>query len=196
MSYPVDREDLTFLGKSVIRVDRETSDLSEQPTNSESMLGEIGFRKICDEDSEFLFSVYKSMRDWELAQTQRTVKEVEKFLRNEFQAQYDFYRTKFPDGRYDVITLGSKDIGRRILINDDEALLFADLTLLPEFRGKGLGRKIVEFAKDEAKKVGKVIRYFVRTGNEPTKRCSVRFGFRQKPYDGDYDIFEWSPTRE
>ena len=72
----------------------------------------ITLRPARDRDREFLYRVYASTREDELAVVPWTDAQREEFLRMQFTAQDSHYHTHFPDATYDLVLRDGQPIGR------------------------------------------------------------------------------------
>ena len=67
-----------------------------------------------------------------------------------------------------------------------------DIALIPQERGRGLGRSILEGLLDEARKARLPVRIHVEKLN-PALRLYRRLGFETIEDKGVYDLLEWRP---
>ena len=72
----------------------------------------IAFRPVRDDDREFLFRLYSSTREGEMAMMPWNEARKEHFLRSQFTAQHDYYREQFADASFRIILLGDEPVGR------------------------------------------------------------------------------------
>lgn len=154
----------------------------------------ISFRPISDEDSEFLFQVYSSTREEELAQVPWSVAEKQHFLRMQFNAQHQHYQTHYPGAQFCVILQNGVAIGRLYLWKTQNEHRIVDIALLPPYRGQGFGTQIISDILKEAAHAQKTVRIHVEFNN-PAKRLYERFGFKPIGGTGIYILMEWLPIR-
>jgi ribosomal protein S18 acetylase RimI-like enzyme len=155
------------------------------------MASEISLRPFTQDDLEFLFRVYASSREEELAVVPWSDEEKEAFLRQQFNAQHTYYQEHFADARYDVILKGDTPIGRLYVDRQPDEIRVIDIALLAEHRGGGIGSGFVREIMDEAGATGKAVRLHVEKNN-PAKRLYFRLGFRDIEDVGVYDLMEWT----
>src|SRR5436190_17653520 len=99
----------------------------------------ITFRPIKAEDMEFLYRVYASTREEELAQVNWGAEQKKAFLRMQFNAQHKYYQESYPKASYDIILDEGREIGRLYVDRNENDINIIDIALLPEFKGKGIG---------------------------------------------------------
>ncbi len=153
---------------------------------------EVRFRTVRDSDREFLYLVYASTREEELAPLQWRVEEKETFLRMQFAAQDTHYRTHFPDCEFLAIVVGGVDVGRLYVVRGDDEIQVVDIALLPIARGQGVGSAILGAILAEACRAGMRVSLHVERFN-PALRLYERLGFRRVADDGVYLKLEWRP---
>lgn len=81
-------------------------------------------------------------------------------------------------------------IGRLILLRKADALHVADLSLLPDWRGRGIGSHLLQSLRDEAAAAGLPLRVFcLRTSR--ALALYLRLGFRADGEDGVHVALIW-----
>src|SRR3954464_8480475 len=103
--------------------------------------GDVTLRAASNADRDFLCSVYASTRVHELALTDWSDSQKEQFCRMQFDAQDTYYRAHYPTARYLVIECSGRTAGRLYLDHWENEIRIMDITLLPAFRGLGLGTR-------------------------------------------------------
>jgi ribosomal protein S18 acetylase RimI-like enzyme len=151
----------------------------------------LTFRRIADADLGFLARVYASTRSEELATTPLTGEQKAAFLAMQFQAQHAHYQKHYPEADWLVTTYAGEDIGRLYLERWPSQHRIIDITLLPEYRGRGLGEKLLRDLMDEAKAAGKAVSIHVEKFN-PAMRLYRRLGFTIEEDKGVYDLMRWT----
>lgn len=144
-------------------------------------------------DAELLYRIYASTREDELAVVPWDAAQKEAFLRMQFDAQHRYYQANFPDASYDLIVSGDEVLGRLYVDRSETAWNVIDLALLPEHRGKGIGRQVLTDVLAEAAAAAKPVQMHVERSN-PAQRLYDRLGFRQIDDKGVYLLLEWKPT--
>ena len=95
----------------------------------------LSTRPITPADLEFLYRLYASTRQEELAQTDWSETQKKAFLRMQFNAQHHHYQTYYKGAEFNILQLGRKRIGRLYLYRTSADLRIVDIALLPGWRG-------------------------------------------------------------
>jgi GNAT superfamily N-acetyltransferase len=114
------------------------------------------------------------------------------FLAQQFNAQDETYRGRYPDGDFSVITLNDQPIGRLYVGRLPGEIRVIDITLLPEFRGHGIGTGLIRDLMGEASGTGARVTLYVEAFN-PAHRLYTRLGFTRIDEYGVYELLEWRP---
>ena len=144
-------------------------------------------------DAEFLYRVYVSTRQEELAQVPWDDAAKEAFLRMQFHAQDTHYHTHYADADYQIVEQAGVPIGRLYVQRSTPEMILMDIALLPDWRGKGLGTKMICALVDEADLAGKITSLHVEQFN-PAMRLYTRLGFVRFKEEGIYCRMERQPT--
>ena len=155
---------------------------------------DVTLRGITDADRPFLEALYTSTRREELAQTGWPQPQIDGFLNQQFEAQHNYYMEQFRDADFDLI-MGSDGvpIGRLYLEERDDEFRVIDIALLPAWRGKGIGGRIMLGIHDRAFAAGKAVRIHVEQHN-PAMRLYHRLGFKKVEDRGIYHLMEALPS--
>ena len=141
-------------------------------------------------DEEFLVAVYASTRMEELAVTGWSADQKDGFCRMQFAAQDKHYREHYPTAQYHVIELAGTPVGRLIVDRWQSEIRIMDISILPAYRGRGSGTRILLDMRDEAASTGKCLSIHVERLN-PAQRLYQRLGFRMVEDQGIYLKMEW-----
>jgi len=152
----------------------------------------VTFRPIVEDDREFLYRVYASTREEELAQTDWTAEQTEAFLRMQFQAQHDYYQQNWPDARYDVILQDGEPIGRLYVDRRPAEIRIMDVALLTAHRGGGIGGQIMQDLLQEGCASGRPVNIHVLKTNMKAQRFYHRLGFREVADVGGHLLMEFT----
>jgi RimJ/RimL family protein N-acetyltransferase len=153
-------------------------------------MGEIQLRPIAATDEPFLFVLYASTRAEELAPVPWTEEQKRAFLEMQFRAQTIHYRTHYSSAQFLVIEDGGEPIGRLYLHRQPDDIRIVDISLLPQFRGAGIGTKLLKDVLAEGEAAGKTVSIHVESFN-PAMRLYERLGFRHIDDNGVYHRMEW-----
>ncbi|MDQ1350688.1 MAG: hypothetical protein QG657_990 [Acidobacteriota bacterium] len=164
--------------------------------DKEKLTGEaIAFRPIAEDDSEFLYKLYASTRAEEMALTGWNEKETEAFLRSQFNLQHTQYMKNYTEGgTFEIILVDHTPAGRLYLQRKPNDLHIIDIALLPEFRGKGTGSRIMKELMAEADQKKLPLSLYVEQFN-PALGLYERLGFEKKELIGVYFSMVRPPKR-
>jgi len=153
----------------------------------------IDLRIVEASDEDFLYSVYAGTRADEMARVDWNVEQQEAFLRMQFRAQTQFYVENYPGAEFQVIMLNDQLAGRLYIHKREAEIRIMDIALLPEFRGQGIGSRLLSNILEEGKNLNLPVTIHVEQFN-PAMRLYRRMGFRPKEDKGVYLLMEWSPA--
>jgi ribosomal protein S18 acetylase RimI-like enzyme len=154
----------------------------------------ISFRPITDEDLEFLYRLYASTRLAEVAPWGWDDRQVETFLRMQFKLQHTQYMQNYASPSFSIILAGNIAAGRLYLDRKEDSIRVVDISLLPEFRGKGIGGRIMRALAAEADAKGQIISLHVEMNN-PVLGFYKTLGFKEKELRGIYCYMEREVNR-
>lgn len=126
----------------------------------------IRFRPITDEDMEFLYRLYASTRLTEMAVTGWSESQVEAFLRMQFRLQHMQYMQNYPGASFNIVFVDGTPAGRLYVDRKEDRILVLDIALLPEFRGRGAGGRIMRGLAEEADAKGLMMSLHVEMNNQ------------------------------
>ncbi len=152
----------------------------------------VRLRPITEADRPFLYRVYASTRQEELARTGWSEVEKQAFLNMQFEAQRRHYNQFFPDAEFQVIEIDGRAAGRLYLDRRVDEIRVVDIALLPEYRGLGVGGSLMRDILAEGTEKGLLVRIHVEREN-PAMRLYKRLGFAKIEEQGVYDLMEWAP---
>ena len=152
----------------------------------------FSLRPIVDTDLEFLHQVYASTREDELAVVDWTDDQKEQFLRMQFHAQHTHYQEHFAETAFDVVELDGVAIGRLYLLRGDDEFRIVDIALLPEYRGRGIGGRLLGDVLAEADRAALPVSIHVEHDN-PAMRLYLRLGFERIDDTGVYFLMRRPP---
>jgi ribosomal protein S18 acetylase RimI-like enzyme len=155
---------------------------------------EAQLREAGEDDGEKFFSLFATSRDdllaavsnWDEAQQ-------EAFMRIQFQAQRDQYRCQYPYAHWDMIIRQNEIIGQILVAPLDDELRLVDVSLLPEFRNRGIGTALLRDLLDKAASENRRVTLHVLQDN-PAVRLYERLGFTNTRKQGIYQRMEWAPS--
>jgi ribosomal protein S18 acetylase RimI-like enzyme len=153
----------------------------------------ISLRRAEAADARFLEAVYADSRRDELGLFGWTREQEDAFFKMQFDMQTRAYRMQFPDAAQNIICLGEKPVGRLIVKRGEREIRLIDISILAEFRGRGIGNFLIEKLKTEAVS-GKVLVLQVLKTNEQAKRFYARLGLTVAGESDLYYVMKWSDS--
>ena len=157
---------------------------------SEGTRTSLSLRPITPEDEEFLARVYASSRAEELAITDWNDEQKADFCRRQFDAQSAYYAANYPEASFQIIERDGVPIGRLYAARWEKEIRIVDITLLPKFRGTGIGTKLLRDLQDDARAAGKSLTIHVERFNRALGLYQ-RLGFDQVEDKGVYLLMRW-----
>ena len=156
-------------------------------------LDAITLRPERPEDESFLSTVYAGTRQEELDATGWPPAKRESFLKMQFKAQRQGYRSSFPEADFQIILANGHAVGRMIINRAPCELLLVDIALLPEHRGQGIGTELLRQLLREAEASGRPLKLSVIKGQR-AGRLYQRLGFKKIGESDLRDELEWRPA--
>lgn len=156
-------------------------------------VAEQGFalRPETEADIAFLRRLYASTRWDELAPiTDWSEAQKLAFLDSQFALQRHHYLTYYSSTDCAVLEKYGIPAGRLYVDRQPNTLLVVDISLLPDWRGRGVGTALMEAVMGEARDAGKKVTVAVEKYN-PAQRLYRRLGFREISDEGVYWFMEW-----
>jgi GNAT superfamily N-acetyltransferase len=153
----------------------------------------ITLRAALDTDESFLRELYASTRQAELALMPWTADAKDGFLRMQFEAQRSHYLSFYPKADHSIVLADSTPAGRIYVDRQDSRILIVDITLLPEFHRRGIGRVLVSQLQSEAASLGKGLTGHVEKWN-PAAAFWRHMGFQMADGDELYSPISWHAT--
>ncbi len=152
----------------------------------------ISLRPIAPQDDEFLYRVYASTRQEELAQVNWDAAQKEAFLRMQFEAQAKYYSENYIGAQFQIVLLDDTPVGRLYVARWAKEIRIMDIALLPEYRGRGIGSVLLKDILAEGQAHGVSVTIHVERLN-PARHLYDRLGFRLAEDKGIYYLLEWTP---
>lgn len=138
----------------------------------------ISLRPVGEDDLEFLFRLYASTRMDELAVTGWDAAMIEYFLRMQFNLQHSQYLSGHPGASFDLVYSDAVPAGRLYVKRTGREIRIIDIALLPEFRAKGIGSRLMRKLVAEADATGCMMSLHVEMNN-PILSFYRSLGFRE-----------------
>lgn len=158
------------------------------------LLAAQGFqlRSETGEDIDFLSRLYISTRWEELQQTGWTDAQKQAFLHQQFTFQYTHYQQHYADAARGILQQDDIPRGRLYLLQMPGDLRIVDISLLPEWRGQGIGAALIGAVFELARSRRSIVSIHVESFN-PARRLYDRLGFQEVADLGVYRRMQWTP---
>jgi ribosomal protein S18 acetylase RimI-like enzyme len=156
------------------------------PADRDAQRRGLVLRASTPDDRDFLQRVFISTREEEFAAAGFDAATIDALLIRQFAMQDEYYRRHYPEGRFDVVMEGECRVGR--LYHDwhtGEARVI-DISLLPEYRGAGIGTRLMKTVVAEAARRALSVSLYVERNN-PVRGFYRRLGFEAIGEDGVYE---------
>jgi ribosomal protein S18 acetylase RimI-like enzyme len=153
----------------------------------------VALRPAGADDEPFLAGVYASTRAEELAHVPFDEAQRARFLAQQFAAQSAHYATHYGDAALDVVLVDGERAGRLIVSRARGRIVIVDIALLPEFRGRGIGSRLLAPIFAEADATGVPVTIHVERTNR-ARRLYERLGFAVVADDQVYLTLERQPN--
>jgi ribosomal protein S18 acetylase RimI-like enzyme len=152
----------------------------------------VALRPIEPGDLDFLYRLYASTRQDELAVVDWDEVQKESFLQMQFAAQHAYYMEHFAGASFQVMLLDGEPVGRLYVDRRPDEVRIIDIALLPAYRSRGIGTRYIREILAEGMAAGVPVRIHVEQYN-PALRLYHRLGFRPIRDEGVYYLMEWAP---
>ncbi len=153
----------------------------------------IELRPEVKKDTAFIEAVYRSAREAELNLTNWTEEQKNAFALMQSMAQLSEYKIKFPGALFQVIVFNKRNAGRLYTCETDNEIRLIDITLLPQFRCKGIGTTLLGDLIKRSDKVQKKISLHVDPIS-PALHLYRRLGFIHIKNNGRHYYMERNPA--
>lgn len=150
----------------------------------------IQLRRWQESDLPLLKEVFFSTRWDEFIAAGMTEEQLRPLMEQQFFAQHTHYHKSWPEADYDMILVDGEVAGRLYVDRDRKVeLRIIDIALLPAYRNRGIGGKLIRELIEEAHGLGKAVRIHVESNN-PAMRLYERLGFQHIDDNGVYYLME------
>ncbi|HLO31905.1 MAG TPA: GNAT family N-acetyltransferase [Anaerolineales bacterium] len=147
-------------------------------------------RPVREADEALLLEIYSSTRAEELALVPWDAAQKQAFLQMQFSAQQKHYRAYFPQAKHEMVQAEGHSIGRLYVDRRETEIRILDITLLPQARGRGIGRQIILDLMKEAEYQNKPLSVYVESFNR-SLGLFQRLGFVKTEENGASWLMAW-----
>ncbi|MCC4587818.1 GNAT family N-acetyltransferase [Xanthomonas melonis] len=145
------------------------------------------------DDLAWLQDLYASTRSDELAPVPWPEATKRAFLQQQFALQHAHYRQHFAGADFSIVQMGDLRIGRLYLHRPATHHTLVDISLLPQWRGQGIGSQLIGHAQAMARDAGCVLSLHVLHANPAAQRLYARHGFVAGPSNQTHLQMHWHP---
>jgi ribosomal protein S18 acetylase RimI-like enzyme len=153
----------------------------------------LTLRPIRDDDLGFLYLLYASTRAQEQALFGMSDEQWHGFLRMQFDLQHAQYMRNYQNPSFDIIMLGNSPVGRLYVDRCPGEIRIIDISLLPDYRGRGIGAGLMRKILGEGDDRGIPATLHVEKNNSALALYQ-RLGFRIEGDRGVSWFMERSPS--
>jgi ribosomal protein S18 acetylase RimI-like enzyme len=151
----------------------------------------LSLRAIEPSDEAFLYRVYASTRTAEMELVNWSESDKQAFLWHQFTAQHTYYQQHYATASFQVVLCGDAMVGRLYVNRGPTEIRIVDISVLPEYRGHGVGTCLLRDILGEANRDGKEVTIHVERFNQALGWYQ-RLGFRPVEDRGVYVLMRWS----
>ena len=152
----------------------------------------IRLRPVTAKDVDFIEKVYRSTREKNLGMANWPELQKEAFFRMQSMAQDAEYKQVFPNAAFEIIEYNKKPAGRLYTAEMDNEIRLIDISLLDEFRQKGIGSKVIRNLMAKVIEKGKTLSLHVDP-NAPAFKLYCKLGFKNLKTKGHLYYMEYKP---
>ena len=156
---------------------------------AEQTLESVTLRPQTPADDTFLFELYASTREEEVAALCWNAEQKRQFLRSQFELQTTHYRRHYEGASFDIIEVNGQAAGRLYVHRGPGEWRVMDIALLPRYRNRGAGTSLLRSLLADADRAGVPVTIHVEEYNK-ARRLYERLGFRMKEQQGMYLLLE------
>src|SRR4030095_6492167 len=164
--------------------------------SQEDRTTKFDLRPVTGDDRDFLLRVYECSREIELAMVPWDEAMKRAFVEHQFDAQTVHYSSEYPTARHDVILSSEtgEQVGRLNVNRSDERISILDVTIISEYRRRGIGSAVIAALVDEGRESKRSVQVYVETFN-PSQQFFLSRGFDLEDEEGFNLKLVWSPGK-
>jgi ribosomal protein S18 acetylase RimI-like enzyme len=153
---------------------------------------DISLRSATAADEQFLKRVHDAARHWEFAFLLQSgdAELYHKIMAQQYESQHRFYFATYDTAHYGIIQWTDRPIGRLYVDYRDDEVRILDIAVLPDYRGRGIGRIVMRGVCLEAAMRRLPVRLHVHYLSRATLFYQ-RLGFQRIGTDGPSHVMEW-----
>ncbi|XSG75248.1 GNAT family N-acetyltransferase [Herpetosiphon llansteffanensis] len=153
----------------------------------------LSLRAATPKDESLLLNLYASTRAAEMARVDWDDLRKAEFISMQYHAQHTHYLQHYPNASFQIIQHKQQAIGDWYTFQSSSLMRVLDITLLPAFRGRGIGSKLLGLFLAQAKASQRPVRLYVYKENLRVSAWYKRLGFQAVGGLSMYTEMEWRP---
>jgi len=134
-------------------------------------------RAATEEDDAFLFALFTAVRSPEFAYSPLAPAQLDLLMNIQYAGQKQTYGVQYPGGNH-IVLLDGLPIGRIWLFRGEAEHQLVDISLMPEFRNRGIGGVLLAAAIAAARAACAPLCCSVAVTNPASLRLHQRLGFQ------------------
>ncbi len=156
-------------------------------------LAGITFRPVHSGDEPFIYRLFFSSRS-DLAWITGMSEDMKNlFIYQQFHCEREQMLKEYPDGDFNIVLFAGEPVGRLYVHRGIKVLRIIAMALLPEYRGRGIGGKLLADILEEASRAVKQVRLQVAWYNIAARTLYEKLGFVVVKDAGVYCEMQWTP---
>lgn len=138
----------------------------------------ISLQKVKLEESEFLLKIFKESHPELLYICGLGEEEKRGILLQQFTIETKQLMQIYPNAEFNIVMLNEEPIGKLYINYGKTVDRIIEIALLEEYRGRGIGKKLIEIVIKNAKKAGKKVKLQVAWFNQNAYGLYKKLGFQ------------------
>ena len=152
----------------------------------------VTLRRAAPDDEAFLYELYCSTRAEEIGAFGWDRAQQDAFLQLQFRGLQRHYQVQQLEVDSRIILQDGRPIGQLIVMRSDREIRLADIALLPEYRGSGIGSGLIGDLFVEARESRRPVTLHVEKSSRAVALYE-RLGFQRVDETGFHYKMEWQP---
>lgn len=149
-------------------------------------------RPVVDADRPLIATIFADGRAADYARWGLSPEQLEALVQHQSAAQWLHYQSHYPASVHSLICVGDTAVGRVWLDQGEDALRLLDLTVLSAWRGRGIGGRILDGLKADARRSGRSIGIWLSDSEDKT--WWARRGFEPQEQRDFHQRWDWTPA--
>ncbi len=153
----------------------------------------VRLRPCAVRDMAFLERLFRLERRRELDAAGWSEGEIRQFCAEQFALQHRSYCASHPGAAFLLILAAGQPVGRLYVDASGAELRLIDILILPQWRGRGIGRALIAAVQAHAATAGKPVALSVLRANGGAVTLYRRLGFATTGFDEFWLAMRWTP---